>query len=140
MKPNTKPLILIAEDDPDDQFMIHEALEETCGEKIETCFVTDGVELIEKLFDHNESARTIPALVLMDMHMPRKDGRKALKELREAPEYSDLPVVILTSYVDAGDMKYCSSYGAAGYFRKPNTMTELKLIVIQLYQQFMQRQ
>ncbi|MGZ3706405.1 MAG: response regulator, partial [Bdellovibrionota bacterium] len=92
--------ILVADDDADDRLMIRDALTENrLANGLN--FVTDGEELMDYLLrkgkysDPTNSPR--PGLILLDLNMPRKDGREALKEIKANPNLRGIPVVVLTT-------------------------------------------
>lgn len=121
------PVILIAEDDPDDQLMLQDAFEETC-EHCQLRFVSDGVELMGLLLDE-VNAVPLPDLLLLDLNMPLKDGRQALVEIRSEPALQQLPTVILTTSKNDEDRAFCLGQGANDYLVKPSSYTELIEIV-----------
>ncbi len=92
--------ILIAEDDPDDRLLTQRALEMSRVVN-DLRFVEDGEELMEYLLhkgrytDASKAPR--PGLVLLDLNMPRKDGREALKEIKSHPQLHSIPVVVMTT-------------------------------------------
>ncbi|RPI27217.1 MAG: response regulator [Chloroflexota bacterium] len=124
-----RPLLLVAEDDPDDQVLIQDMLAIACPQEFEALFVWDGVELIDYLRKQEESQTRMPALVLLDLNMPRKDGRAALREMKSDPALADIPVVVLTTSNSPTDIEYCEQYGVARYCRKPSSITELREIL-----------
>lgn len=120
----SKSLLLIAEDDPDDQSLFRDVIEVVCAPTIETRFVWDGVELLDFL----NNAASQPELVVLDLNMPGKDGRTALREIKTDPSLADIPVVVLTTSHDEADLQYCQDYGVIGYYSKPSSIAELKAI------------
>ena len=126
------PLIMIADDDPDDQLMIREAFGERC-QQCQLCFVSNGVELMAALKgecpDVLAGSGSLPDLILLDLNMPLKDGRQALVEIRSTPELCRLPTVILTTSRNDEDIGFCRAQGANDYIVKPNRYTELLNIV-----------
>lgn len=120
-------VILMAEDDLDDQLLTKEALEESRVLN-ELHIVNDGVELLEYLRqegDYAEQPAPRPSLILLDLNMPRKDGRETLAELKQDPELSGIPVVILTTSKLEEDMIKGYQLGAASYLKKPVTFQGL---------------
>jgi two-component system, response regulator len=119
--------ILMAEDDPDDRLLSREALEEANLE-LELVFVQDGEELIDYL-EHKGtySGKTSPrpCLILLDLNMPRKDGREALREIKENPALRQIPVVVLTTSRAEEDIMRCYDLGVSGYITKPVQFNEL---------------
>lgn len=131
------PLLLIAEDDPDDQFLIQDAIKTGCPPHIEAYFAWDGEQLVQYLTEnaHNHSNR--PKLVVLDLNMPRKDGRAALQEIKADPRLADVPVAVLTTSINPADARFCHEQGAVGYFRKPPSMNELRKILSDLCQDYL---
>ena len=84
--------ILIADDDPEDRQLIKEALKESYL-VTEVTFVCDGEELMTYLTGPERR----PDLILLDLNMPRKDGREALSEIKNSPDLKRIPVVVLTT-------------------------------------------
>ncbi|HEY1006733.1 MAG TPA: response regulator [Sphingobacteriaceae bacterium] len=114
-------VILIAEDDPDDRLMIADAFKENRhGSRIR--FAGSGEEVLE--FLHGEP-RDMPALIMLDLNMPRLDGRSLLKILKTDPETENIPVVVLTTSKAGTDRTSVHELGAAGFFTKPSSFTEL---------------
>ncbi|MBU3004542.1 response regulator [Paraglaciecola arctica] len=118
-----KPItILMADDDEDDRLLTKEALEESKVLNNLLC-VEDGVELISYLKRQGKyadvEAYPWPGIILLDLNMPRKDGREALKELKSDPELKAIPVVILTTSQQEEDMAKGYGLGAASFITKP---------------------
>ncbi len=121
-------LILMAEDDADDRLLVKEALEESRVLN-ELRFVEDGEELLEYLrrqgryAAEQESPR--PGLVLLDLNMPRKDGREALREIKGDPELRRIPIVVMTTSKAEEDIFRSYDSGASSYITKPVTFERL---------------
>ncbi|TPV60834.1 response regulator [Aestuariibacter sp. GS-14] len=114
--------ILMADDDEDDRLLTLDALTE--GRVINNLqCVEDGVELLAYLrregrfSDPASSPR--PSLILLDLNMPRMDGREALQEIKADPALRGIPVVILTTSKEEEDMLRGYDLGAASYITKP---------------------
>lgn len=114
--------ILMADDDEDDRLLAFDALKE--GRVLNNLYcVEDGVELLEylrregKFADPQTSPR--PSLILLDLNMPRMDGREALQEIKADPKLRGIPVVILTTSKEEEDMFRGYDLGAASYITKP---------------------
>ena len=129
MKKHPKPItILMADDDADDRQLTKEAFEESRIAN-DLRFVEDGVELMDYLYrrgkyqDPTVSPR--PGLILLDLNMPKKDGREALKEIKSDPKLKHIRVVILTT--SGADEDILSTYDitAASYITKPVTFDGL---------------
>jgi CheY-like chemotaxis protein len=121
MKP--KPItLLLADDDPDDRLLAKQALEKSRLANDLRC-VEDGEELLEYLrrrgryADPRESPR--PGLILLDLNMPRKDGREALREIKNDPKLRDIPVVVLTTSKAEEDIARTYNLGVNSYITKP---------------------
>ena len=114
--------ILMADDDEDDRLLALDALKE--GRVLNNLYcVEDGVELLEylrregKFADPATSPR--PSLILLDLNMPRMDGREALQHIKADPNLRSIPVVILTTSKEEEDMIRGYDLGAASYITKP---------------------
>jgi two-component system response regulator len=120
--------ILMADDDADDRQMTKEAFEESHLTN-ELRFVEDGVELMDylqrrgKYSDPASSPR--PGLILLDLNMPKKDGREALQELKADPRLRAIRVVVLTTSKAEEDVLRTYNLSAASYITKPVTFTAL---------------
>lgn len=129
MKPQTKGItILLAEDDADDRLLVKEALAE--GRVLNDLrFVADGEELLDYLrrrgryADPEQSPR--PGLVLLDLNMPRKDGREALREIKGDPDLKRIPIVVMTTSKAEEDILRSYDLGANSYITKPVTFERL---------------
>ena len=120
--------ILMADDDADDRQMTKEAFEESHLTN-ELRFVEDGVELMDylqrrgKYSDPASSPR--PGLILLDLNMPKKDGREALQELKADPRLRAIRVVVLTTSKAEEDVLRTYNLSAASYITKPVTFAAL---------------
>ena len=129
MNVEKKPLIiLMADDDADDRLLTEEALVESRVLN-ELHFAEDGVELIEYLRGEGKfsdrSQYPVPGLILLDLNMPKKDGREALAEIKADAALRRIPVVILTTSKAEEDMIKGYDLGAASYISKPVTFDAL---------------
>jgi two-component system response regulator len=124
--------IIIAEDDSDDQKLIKEAFEE-CKILNPLIFAEDGEELMNYLKNQNEHQNLDnsiqPAIVLLDLNMPRKDGREVLYELKQDPDLKKIPIIILTTSHNNEDVVYCYESGASSFITKPVSFTELVEVI-----------
>lgn len=115
-------VILMADDDPDDRLLTQEALEESRLIN-DLRFVEDGEQLLDYLFRRNQYVDTVkypkPDLILLDLNMPRLDGREALKILKQDVELRQIPVVILTTSKAEEDILRTYKLGANSYITKP---------------------
>lgn len=121
--------ILLAEDDPEDGYLIGEALYESRIAS-NVVIVEDGEELLDYLLrrgkyaDPESSPR--PGLILLDLNMPRKDGREALVEIKQHPHLRRIPVVVLTTSQAEEDIFRTYDIGISGYITKPASFTALR--------------
>ncbi|MFI5152974.1 MAG: response regulator [Chitinophagales bacterium] len=119
--------ILIAEDDADDRYLVQTAFAER-GIKEPVHFVHDGVALIkwlEDLRDGKNSVEGFPCFILLDLNMPKKDGKEVLKTLKEHPEFRKIPVIVFTTTKNEQEIKICYELGANTYIVKPPSFDAL---------------
>jgi CheY-like chemotaxis protein len=132
-KHKRKPItILMAEDDADDRMLVKDAFRESrLGNDL--FFVQDGEELMDYLLHQDEYANAAsaprPGLILLDLNMPRKDGREALVEIKADPNLRRIPVVVLTTSKAEEDILRTYDLGAAGFITKPVTFEGLVEVV-----------
>jgi len=117
------PIVLMAEDDEEDRMMVRDALAEAApGLQLEC--VENGEDLLDYLRQRGRWAGVAaprPGLVLLDLNMPRMDGREALRELKADPGLRALPVVVLTTSREEEEVARSYSLGANSFIRKPVT-------------------
>jgi CheY-like chemotaxis protein len=126
--------ILIAEDDADDRFLLQAAFQEN-GFRDRLQFVDNGVDLIEFLNtipSGCENPALLPKFILLDLNMPKKDGREVLKEIKQHPNLKKIPVVIFSTTNNEQEMRRCYELGANSYITKPNSFEHLLKIVANL--------
>lgn len=120
--------ILMAEDDSDDRLLAQDALKE-CGMLMDLRFVEDGVQLMDYLQRKNKygqaGAAPKPTLIILDLNMPRKDGREALKEIKSDPVMRKIPVVVLTTSTADTDIARVYELGANSFISKPVAFNSL---------------
>jgi len=123
---NDSMIILMADDDKDDQLLARDAMREGKVRNELRC-VNDGVELLQYLRGEGEfkDNNPWPGLILLDLNMPRKDGREALAEIKQDPRLRRIPIVILTTSKAEEDMLNGYELGAASYLTKPVTFKGL---------------
>jgi two-component system response regulator len=126
-------MILLVEDNPKDEALAMRALKKgNVGNSV--VVVRDGVEAIDYFFAPNPdgSFNKLPQLVLLDLNLPKLNGHDVLKRLREDERTRLLPVVILTTSVEARDRLEGYRLGANSYVRKPVDFTEFIDVVSRL--------
>jgi two-component system, response regulator len=125
---NSKLIILLADDDPDDRLMTKEALEESRLLN-PLVAVEDGEELLEYLRRTGRYTHLIdeplPGLVLLDLNMPRMDGREALKEIKTDPALCHIPIIILTTSKAEEDIYRTYNLGVNSFITKPVSFNSL---------------
>ncbi len=108
----------------DDCFLATEALAESDAMAAFSC-VLDGIALMNHLTKQPHSeARRLPDLILLDLNMPRKDGRQALLEIKSEPALQHIPVVILTTSEAQKDIEFTKKAGAESFITKPASFDE----------------
>lgn len=124
--------ILMADDDPDDRLMAREAFEESRLAN-QLFFVHDGVELMDYLHRRGDYADPAwsprPGVILLDLNMPRKDGREALREIKDDAGLRRIPIVILTTSKAEEDILRSYDLGANSFITKPVTFESLVNVV-----------
>ena len=126
---NRKPLpILMAEDDEDDRLLAQDAfIESNLANPV--FFVNDGEELLDYLYHRgryvSQEEFPLPGLILLDLNMPKKDGREALKEIKSDPNLQRIPIVVLTTSSEEEDILRSYSLGVSSFITKPVTFEQL---------------
>jgi len=120
--------ILLADDDPDDRQLTRDAFAENrLANEFNT--VEDGEELMDYLHRRGQYAKLanepLPGLILLDLNMPRKDGREALKEIKADPVLRRIPIVVLTTSKAEEDIVRSYDLGVNSYVTKPVTFKSL---------------
>ena len=124
--------VLMAEDDPDDRMLTQEAWEENrLANGLH--FVEDGEQLMDYLYRRGQYAdlkhEPLPGLILLDLNMPRKDGREALAEIKADPELRRIPIVVLTTSRAEEDILRTYDLGVNSFIIKPVTFESLVEVV-----------
>ena len=120
--------ILMAEDDEEDRLLTKDALAQSRVAN-NVRFVEDGEELMDYLHQRGKYAGSDraprPGLILLDLNMPRKDGREALREIKADPDLRAIPVIVLTTSKAEEDIVRSYDLGASGFISKPVTFEGL---------------
>ena len=118
--------ILIAEDDADDRFLLKAAFEEN-GFTDRLHFVENGVEVLEyfNTLSKEGNEAKMPRFILLDLNMPKKDGREVLRELKQNDVFKKIPVIIFSTTNNEHEMRRCYELGANSYITKPNSFENL---------------
>lgn len=121
--------ILMADDDEEDRELTHDALT-SADLPNQMRFVADGQELMDYLraegrYAHAGSDAPRPGIILLDLNMPKKDGREALEEIKADPSLRKIPVVVLTTSRDEEDVIRSYDLGVSSFITKPVTFGSL---------------
>jgi CheY-like chemotaxis protein len=127
--------ILVVEDDSVDEMLTLRALKQ-CKVENEVEVIRDGGEAVDYLFANGKyserDANELPALVILDLHLPTYDGMEILRRIRANEKTELLPVVMLTSSDDEKDKKESYKLGVNSFVRKPMQFSDFILAVTQL--------
>lgn len=128
------PIILMADDDADDRMLAKEALSENKLAN-DLHFVEDGEELLDYLnqrgkFNTENAPR--PGLILLDLNMPKMDGREALSKIKSDPMLRKIPVIVLTTSKAEEDIIRSYELGVNSFISKPVTFDELVEVTRQI--------
>jgi CheY-like chemotaxis protein len=121
---NASPYILLAEDNPADVQLVREALDDRSVE-CDLQVVCDGeqaIAFLDRLDAHSELK--CPSLLLLDLHLPKRDGTEIMRRLRASERCGQTAVVILTSSDSPSDMENAERHAALHYFRKPSSLDQ----------------
>jgi CheY-like chemotaxis protein len=131
MMPKKPVIVLVADDDSEDRMMIQEAFKESHVTH-QILFVENGEVLLDYLNQvgqySNAEKYPRPGLILLDLNMPKKDGREALKEIKESSHLKGIPVVVLTTSKADEDVLRTYNLGVNSFISKPVTFNELVTI------------
>jgi CheY-like chemotaxis protein len=126
------PPILAAEDEESDALILRLAFQQ--AQLLHPLVVVrDGQEVVEYLAGRDRyadrSVHPLPALIILDLKMPRLSGFEVLAWLATQPDFRDIPVVVLSSSADESDIRKARELGAREYFVKPHSFDELKNVL-----------
>jgi CheY-like chemotaxis protein len=123
-KSGHRPTIVMADDDGEDCLLARDALH-AAGRDCDLRFVGNGEELFDYLHHRGEYVddrnAPPPDLILLDLKMPRKDGRETLQELKSDPHWRQIPVIVLTTSMAGDDVNFCYNMRVNAYVTKPAT-------------------
>ncbi|MFZ4633368.1 MAG: response regulator [Saprospiraceae bacterium] len=120
------PILLVADDDADDRYLLKSAFDES-GIRGSILFVEDGLDLLDFLSQTGRHVHQLkmPGLILLDLNMPKKDGRTVLKELKNRPEYQHIPVVVFSTSKSPDEIRQLYRLGANSFIVKPSSFDQL---------------
>ncbi|HEY4379010.1 MAG TPA: response regulator [Acidobacteriaceae bacterium] len=123
--------VLLVEDNPGDARLAREALRD-CKLKLETIEVHDGEAAMNFLHQQSGVGGHLPDLMLLDLNLPKKDGREVLCEVKGDPQLSQIPIVILTSSKADEDILQTYQMHANCYICKPIDLEQMQKVVKQI--------
>jgi CheY-like chemotaxis protein len=126
-----KNIVLYADDDPDDLMLVKDAFSRY-SQSIEVVTASDGIEALSYL-KNLSSFDTTPCLIILDINMPRLNGKEALKDIRSMKRFEDIPVVLFTTSSQPTDKTFASTYNA-GFLKKPIDISQMEIITDQFIQ------
>jgi CheY-like chemotaxis protein len=113
--------------------LILEALKEAGMDDTAVHWVKDGIETLEylssRLNGNNGSSGQLPSVILLDLNMPRKDGREALEEIKSHPSFRKIPVIVMTTSSADTDVTKSYDLGVNSFIQKPDRFPDLVEIV-----------
>jgi CheY-like chemotaxis protein len=121
--------VLMADDDEDDRLLARDAFRE-CGIDIDLRFVENGEELLEYLHGRGPwTSCPTPSLIILDLNMPRVDGRQALAAIKEHPALRRIPVVVITTSKAEEDVLRTYDLGVSSFISKPGSYESLLALI-----------
>lgn len=133
--------ILMADDDPDDRLLVQDAFDEIRLSN-PLVFVEDGIELMDYLHRRGAYAHLagtpLPGLILLDLNMPKKDGREALREIKQDPVLRTVPIIVLTTSNAEEDILRTYDLGTNSFIVKPVTFDKLVEIIRKVTQYWLE--
>jgi CheY-like chemotaxis protein len=121
MKPQTGKLVFIVDDDPEDRQLILDAFLKN-GADFDYVFIDNAAQLLSRL--HSDEI-IFPNLLLLDLNMPGIMGMQALREIRANKNFSQIPIVVLTTSTLVNDRKLCYEMGASCFLTKPDSFSTM---------------
>jgi two-component system, chemotaxis family, response regulator Rcp1 len=121
--------VLLVDDSPADLDLTREGLKRS-RQHFQVSAVNDGAEAIFYLHRQGKYVQAAePDLIVLDLNLPRKDGREVLSELKRDPRLMRIPVVIFTTSQDSSDVNHSYAHGANCYVRKPGNFPDYAAVV-----------
>jgi chemotaxis family two-component system response regulator Rcp1 len=120
--------ILLVEDSPSDVRLIKEAFKDD-GIAVQMMVAKDGVEAMDMLHRSEQGLLPRPDLLVLDLNLPRKNGREVLAEVKGSPSLKQIPVLVMTSSQADEDISQCYALNANCYITKPTDLSEYRSVV-----------
>lgn len=130
MSSATKSTILYIDDDSDDCIFMKTSWEDA-GNKANLICANDGEEAVNYL--NSMAVSSLPSLIVLDLNMPRWDGRRTLSYLKSQPHLATIPVIILSTSESSREKEACKQMGAVSYLKKPYHLDGYKGIVANFF-------
>ena len=130
-----KKTILLTDDTQSDHDFFSKAIKDLGVTDYTVVHAFDGLEAMDYLLkrgDYESAPAVLPEFIVLDLHMPLKDGISTLKDIKSILALQNIPVYMLTSSWTASDLKTCYETGCAGYFIKPDTAGDLKTFIMMM--------
>lgn len=126
--------VLMVEDDPDDVYLTRQALADS-KLRITLEVVNDGVAALQYLraARNGDGGHRRPDLILLDLNLPRMDGREVLAEVKEDPAFTDIPIVVLTTSKAEEDIAASYRQHANCYISKPVGIEQFRSVVASIH-------
>ena len=121
-----KPHILIADDDHEDLLLLRSAFEEIALTS-NIHYLEGGLRVLQYL-DALPEEIAFPALIVLDLNMPKLDGIETLKRLKNNPRYMHIPVIVYTTSVHVLEKEQCLALGAVDFIKKPVSFPGIKSV------------
>ena len=118
--------ILMADDDADDRFLVQAAFEDNRIDQ-KLLFFEDGEQLLDHL--HDETIQGITRFILLDLNMPKRDGRDVLRTLKADKDLSTIPIIVFSTSKAPDDINSSYKLGANSYVVKPSSYEHLKEVI-----------
>lgn len=109
--------ILLIEDDIDDVDLLKDALNEN-NVQYQMEVIMEG----DKVYSYLKTIETLPEIIVMDLNLPKTDGKEILQELKSSSPYTQIPIVVLTTSSSKEDIDYCTRMGISKFITKPSTI------------------
>jgi CheY-like chemotaxis protein len=129
MSHSVQKFVLYADDDTDDQSWVTEACK-AVDARLSIYFVENGREALDYL--QTLSQAQLPSLIILDLNMPKLDGRQTLQRLKADPLYQHIPVAIVSTSSSKMDKEVCQRLGASVFLVKPDSHQSWQNIIQQL--------
>jgi CheY-like chemotaxis protein len=122
---SARNIILYAEDDPDDVQLVQDAFNQYAN-NVDLVTVGDGMEALTYLKNISTNDPT-PCLIILDINMPRMDGKEALVQIREIKRFENIPAILFTTSSQPRDKEFAQKYNS-GFITKPIDVTQMDVI------------